>query len=83
MKEAGNGNHFILITEGIRDKKTGELRKTKLILFSEDFESFFNMIADTTKYVRAHPVPKEIAERQAKMWQGKWKGAAGDNRSSR
>jgi hypothetical protein len=66
VKEARNGNHFILFIEGNRDKKTGELRKTKLILFSEDFEAFFNLIADTATYVRAHPVSPEIARRQAK-----------------
>ena len=30
VKEAGNGNHFLVLTEGRRDEKTGEVRKTRL-----------------------------------------------------
>jgi|SRR5581483_6174364 len=68
VKEAGNGNHFILLTEGRRDKETGELRKTSLIVFSEDFEQFGKLIGDTMQFVRAHPVPPEVAQRQVKHW---------------
>jgi hypothetical protein len=34
IKEAGNGNHFLVITEGKRDDKTGEVKKTKVLVFS-------------------------------------------------
>src|SRR4051812_24113999 len=61
VKEAGNGNHFILLTEGRRDKDTGELRKTSVIIFSEDFEEFFKLVSGTTKFVREHPVPQDVA----------------------
>src|SRR5689334_13186406 len=37
LMEAGNGNHYLVLTEGKRDEKTGEVRKSKLFVFSEDF----------------------------------------------
>src|SRR3989442_16041652 len=69
VKEAGNGNHFIVLTEGRRDEKTGEVRKTRVLIFSEDFEQFFKLVAETTKFVREHPVPPDVAKRQQKYWQ--------------
>ena len=69
VKAAGTGNHFILLTEGRRDKQTGELRKTSVIVFSEDFDAFAKMIGDTMQFVRAHPVPPEVAQKQAKHWE--------------
>ena len=71
VKEAGNGNHFILITEGSRDKQTGEVRKKSVIIFSEDFEEFGKLIGDTMQFVRAHPVPPDIAQRQKNFWRKK------------
>ena len=69
VKQAGNGNHFILLTEGRRDKETGEVRKTRLIVFSEDFPAFFKLLEETAKFVRQNPVPAKVAQRQAKRWQ--------------
>ena len=69
VKEASNGNHFITLTEGRRDEKTGELRKIYVMVWSEDFEQFFKLIADTSKFVREHPVAKDVADRQARMWE--------------
>ncbi|HEX3355669.1 MAG TPA: DUF3276 family protein [Tepidisphaeraceae bacterium] len=71
VKEAGNGNHFILLTEGNRDKKTGELRKTRLIVFSEDFPEFFKLLDQTNQFVRDNPVPESVARKQAKIWANK------------
>src|SRR5436305_300041 len=82
VKEASNGNHFITLTEGRRDEKTGELRKSYVLVFSEDFEQFFKLIADTNKFVREHPVSKEVADRQARMWERKRKEAADAGKSS-
>src|SRR5437660_1643579 len=36
LKRAVNGNQFLVLTEGKRDEKTGEVRKTKLFVWSED-----------------------------------------------
>src|SRR3954471_13047209 len=52
VKEAGNGNHFILLTEGRRDEKTGEVRKSRVLVFSEDFQAFAKLFADTMLFVR-------------------------------
>src|SRR5947208_354484 len=37
IKEAHNGNHFLVLTEGKRDEATNEVRKTRIFIFSEDF----------------------------------------------
>jgi hypothetical protein len=68
VKEAGNGNHFILLTEGKRDKKTDELKKMSIILFSEDFREFFKLLASVDQFVQKNPVPPEVANRQAAIW---------------
>ena len=68
VKKAGNGNHFIVLTEGKRDDKTGEVRKTKLFVFSEDFDAFFGLLRDTVGFVKAHPVPREVIKKREKFW---------------
>src|SRR5215510_2540487 len=68
VKEAGNGNHFIVLTEGKRDDKTAELRKIKLYVFGEDFVEFFKMLNETAAFVRANPVPDGVKKRREKFW---------------
>ena len=68
VKQAGNGNHFLVLTEGKRDEQTGEVRKTRLFVFSEDFPAFFDLVRQTASWVQQHPVPPEVAERQRKRW---------------
>jgi hypothetical protein len=68
VKEASNGNHFLVLTEGKRDPKTDELRKTKLLVFSEDFEAFFKMCDEAARFIKANPVPPEIRRRQQNFW---------------
>lgn len=77
VKRARNDNHFILLTEGKRDDKTGEVRKTKLLVFSEDFEAFFRMMNQVASYVRSNPVPAQIAQRQKRRWEAKDASGAG------
>jgi hypothetical protein len=69
LKEAGNGNHFLVLTEGKRDEKTDEVRKTRLFIFSEDFVEFFKMLHETAVFVREHPVPDAIKRKRAKFWE--------------
>jgi hypothetical protein len=69
MKRASNGNHYLVFTEGKRDKETNEVRKTSLFVFSEDFVSFFKMLKETAEFVRGHPVPADVVERRQKFWQ--------------
>ena len=68
LKQAGNGNHFLVFTEGKRDEKTGELRKVSLFLFSEDFDNFFKLMRETEQFTRAHPVPDEVRQKRQKFW---------------
>src|SRR5438093_13654464 len=60
VKEAGNGNHFLVLTEGKRDEATNEVRKTRLFIFSEDFNDFFRMLHETAQFIKANPVPEEV-----------------------
>ena len=68
VKEASNGNHFLVLTEAKRDDKTDEPRKTRLFIFSEDFKEFFNLLHDTAVFIRENPVPEQIRQKRAKFW---------------
>lgn len=68
VKEASNGNQFIVLTEGKRDKKTGEVRKTSVYVFSEDFEAFIGLLRDTFGFVKSHPVSLEVQKKQEAYW---------------
>lgn len=68
VKKAGNGNHFLVLTEGRRDDSTDQIRKTRLFVFSEDFGEFFRMLHETAKFIRENPVPDEIRRKREKFW---------------
>ncbi|WP_428937309.1 DUF3276 family protein [Fontivita pretiosa] len=68
VKQAGNGNHFLVLTEGKRDPKTEELRKTRLFVFSEDFEQFLQMIDEAAQFIREHPVPQQVRQQRQRYW---------------
>ena len=68
VKRAGNGNHFLVLTEGKRDEKTNEVRKTRLFVFSEDFAAFAKLVDEAFGFIRAHPVPDEVRQKRAKFW---------------
>ena len=57
LKRAANGNHFLVLTEGKRDEKTGDVRKTKLFVWSGD-----NDQVDLMKALGYQPVPLETAD---------------------
>ena len=76
MKRANNGNHYLVFTEGKRDKETDEVRKTSLFVFSEDFPAFFKMLKETAECVRAHPVPAEVAAKRQQFWKRDGKRSA-------
>ena len=40
VKELPNRNHLLVLTEGKRDRETGEVRKTRLFVYGEDFSAF-------------------------------------------
>jgi hypothetical protein len=68
VKRAGNGNHFLVLTEGKRDEKTGEVRKTRLFVFSEDFPAMFHMLSETAQFIKANPVPPEVRKKRDRYW---------------
>jgi len=85
VKKAGNGNHFLVLTEGKRDEKTDELRKTRLFVFSEDFSEFFKMMHEAAVFIREHPVPDEVKQKRQDFWkrqQNKGKSTAESRKGS-
>ena len=56
-----------MLTEGKRDEKTSEIRKTKLFVFSEDFVAFFRMLHETAQFIRDNPVPDEFAKNENRI----------------
>jgi hypothetical protein len=71
VQRARNGNSYLVLTEGKRDKATGELRKTRLFLYGEDFESFTKLIESTLTYLRAHPLEAKFRAKRQKFWAAK------------
>jgi hypothetical protein len=74
LMEAGNGNHYLVLTEGKRDEKSGEVRKTKLFFFSEDFEACEAMLRQMFAHIKAHPVPAEVRNKRQRFWAKKPQG---------
>jgi hypothetical protein len=71
IKEANNGNHYLVLTEGKRDAQTGDLRKSRLFVYSEDFSAFFHMLQETAQFIKGHPVPEEVRKRRQRYWEKK------------
>jgi hypothetical protein len=71
VKRARNGNHYLVLTEGQRDEKTGDLRKSRVFIYSEDFVEFFRLIKGAAEFIKEHPVPPEVRERQQQRWAAK------------
>jgi|SRR5687768_10921396 len=68
LKRANNGNHFLVLTEGKRDESTGEVRKTRLFIYSEDFVELFKLLQATAQFIRANPVPDEVKKKRNRHW---------------
>jgi len=68
VKRATNGNHYIVLTEGKRDDRTGEVRKTRLFVYSEDFVEFFKLMKGLAEFVKAHPVPEDVRKKRDRFW---------------
>jgi len=68
VKKANNGNHYLVLTEGKRDDSTGEIRKTRVFLYGEDFIDFFKMLQSTAQFIRANPVPDEVRKKRDRLW---------------
>ena len=77
VKRANNGNHYLVLTEGKRDDATGEVRKTRLFIFGEDFIEFFRMLHETAQFIKANPVPDEVKKKRQRFWAKKANDAGG------
>ena len=68
VKRARNGNHYLVLTDGHRDEKTGDLRKSRVFVYSEDFVEFFRLVKSAAEFIKEHPVSDEVRRRQAERW---------------
>ena len=68
LKRANNGNEYLVLTEGKREDKTGDVRKTRVFVYSEDFVAFFRMLHETAQYIREHPVSDDVRQRRERHW---------------
>ena len=68
LKKANNGNHYLVLTEGKRDPATGEVRKTRVFLYGEDFIPFFKLLQSAALFIKANPVPEEIKKKRERIW---------------
>ena len=68
VKEAGNGNHFLVLTEGKRDEGSEDVRKTRLFIFSEDFAEFFKLMKQAAEFIKANPVSAKVKQKREKFW---------------
>src|SRR5688500_7210389 len=44
LKENDKGNQFLVLTESKRDASSGETKKSKVFIYSEDFAQYFRML---------------------------------------
>ena len=51
-----------------RDPASGEVKKTKVFVYSEDFAQYFRMLHETAQFIKAHPVSQEIKMRRMRYW---------------
>jgi hypothetical protein len=68
IKETGNKNHYLVLTDAKRDLETGDVKKTRIVVYSEDFGHFFRMLHETAQFIKGHPVPEEIKLRRQRFW---------------
>jgi hypothetical protein len=69
IRRARNGNQYLVLTEGNRDKQTDEVRKTSLYVFSEDFQPLFHMLREAAQWIRSNPLSPDLVSKRQKFWQ--------------
>jgi Protein of unknown function (DUF3276) len=52
IKIASNGKKYLVLTEGVRDGETQEVKKHILRVFEQDFKDFFAMLQETVVFLR-------------------------------
>ena len=77
IKRAQNQNPYLVITEGKRDEKSGEIRKTRVFVYGEDFDSFIELLRHAAMWIRQHPVSDEFKQKRRQFWQKRQRGGSG------
>jgi hypothetical protein len=68
VKRANNGNHYLVLTEGKRDVKSGDVRKCRVFVYSEDFAEFFRLVKATAEFIKSNPLPDDVKQKREKFW---------------
>ena len=68
VKRAKNRNHYLVLMEGKRDEANGDVRKTRLFIYSEDFVEFFRLIKSAAEFIKQNPIPNNVREKREKFW---------------
>jgi uncharacterized protein DUF3276 len=68
VKEASNGNQFLVLSETKPARDSGELRSTSVYVFSEDFDAFWNLLRDAARFIKDHPMPEEKRKQRDAYW---------------
>ena|SRR5215207_1611641 len=68
LKENEKGNQFLVLTESKRDASSGETKKSKVFIYSEDFAQYFRMLHETAQFIKAHPVSEEVKLKRQRYW---------------
>jgi hypothetical protein len=68
VKRTSNGNHYLVLLEGKRDDSTGDVRKTRLFIYSEDFVEFFRLLKSAGEFIKANPLPDDVRRKRDEYW---------------
>jgi hypothetical protein len=68
IKETPDGNQFLVLTDERMDQETGELKKSKVTIHSEDFMHYFRMLHDTAQFIKTHPVSEDLKMKRMRHW---------------
>jgi hypothetical protein len=82
VKQASNGNHYLVLTEGRRVEGSDEVRKSRLFIYSEDFPAFFRMLHETAQWIRANPLSEEVKRKRDNYWNRRDRPAGRNGASS-
>jgi Protein of unknown function (DUF3276) len=71
VKEASNGNHFLVLSETKPAKDTGEMRQHSIFIFSEDFDAYWNLLRDAARFIKDNPMPEAKRRERQAFWKDK------------
>jgi hypothetical protein len=57
-----------VVSEPVTDYTSGDVWKTRLFIYSEDFGEFFKLLQATAVFIRANPVPDEVKKKRTRFW---------------